>query len=77
MSDAKEKISSKTSGLRSRLEGVDLRQNGIFLALLFLIGYFAFNEPMITARWIGFLIVWLAVSVFSYDAVRTYKINKN
>ena len=45
MSDAKEKISSKTSGLRSRLEGVDLRQNGIFLALLFLIGYFAITTP--------------------------------
>ncbi len=44
--------------------------------LQFTIGYFAFNEPMITARWIGFLIVWLAVSVFSYDAVRTYRTNK-
>jgi EamA domain-containing membrane protein RarD len=32
---------------------------------------------MITARWVGFLIVWLAVSVFSYDAVRTYQSNKN
>jgi chloramphenicol-sensitive protein RarD len=45
--------------------------------LQFLIGYFVFDEPMITARWIGFLIVWLAVSVFSYDAIRTYRINKN
>jgi chloramphenicol-sensitive protein RarD len=43
----------------------------------FLLGYFVFDEPMITARWIGFLIVWLAVSVFSYDAVRTYQSNKN
>ena len=43
----------------------------------FLLGYFVFNEPMITARWVGFLIVWLAVSVFSYDAVRTYRSNKN
>lgn len=45
MSDVKQKLSSKTSGLRSRLEGVDLRQNGIFLALLFLIGYFALTTP--------------------------------
>lgn len=45
MSDVKEKLSNKTSGLRSRLEGVDLRQNGIFLALLFLIGYFALTTP--------------------------------
>jgi chloramphenicol-sensitive protein RarD len=43
----------------------------------FLLGYFVFDEPMITARWVGFLIVWLAVSVFSYDAVRTYRSNKN
>jgi chloramphenicol-sensitive protein RarD len=43
----------------------------------FLLGYFVFDEPMITARWVGFLIVWLAVSVFSYDAVRTYQSNKN
>jgi chloramphenicol-sensitive protein RarD len=43
----------------------------------FLLGYFVFDEPMITARWVGFLIVWLAVSVFSFDAVRTYQSNKN
>lgn len=43
----------------------------------FLLGYFVFDEPMITARWVGFLIVWLAVSVFSYDAVRTFRSNKN
>ena len=43
----------------------------------FLIGYFVFHELMSVSRWIGFLIVWLAVSVFSYDAVRTYRSNKN
>lgn len=43
----------------------------------FLLGYFVFDEPMITARWVGFLIVWLAVSVFSFDAVRTYRSNRN
>jgi len=45
--------------------------------LQFLLGYFVFNEPMSLARWIGFLIVWLAVTVFSYDAVKTYRENKN
>lgn len=44
--------------------------------LQFLIGYFAFDEPMSFARWIGFLIVWLAVSVFSYDAVKNYRLGK-
>jgi chloramphenicol-sensitive protein RarD len=43
----------------------------------FLIGYFVFHELMSVSRWIGFLIVWLAVSVFSYDAVKTYRSNKN
>jgi chloramphenicol-sensitive protein RarD len=43
----------------------------------FLIGYFVFHELMSVSRWIGFLIVWLAVSVFSYEAVRTYRSNKN
>ena len=32
---------------------------------------------MSTARWTGFMIVWLAVSVFSYDAVKSYQNNKN
>ncbi len=45
--------------------------------LQFLIGYIAFNEPMSTARWTGFMIVWLAVSVFSYDAIKSYQNNKN
>ncbi|MBJ7279152.1 MAG: EamA family transporter RarD [Candidatus Nanopelagicales bacterium] len=45
--------------------------------LQFLIGYIAFNEPMSSARWTGFMIVWLAVSVFSYDAIKSYQNNKN
>jgi len=45
--------------------------------LQFLIGYIAFNEPMSSTRWTGFMIVWLAVSVFSYDAIKSYQNNKN
>jgi len=41
--------------------------------LQFILGYLVFDEPMNLARWIGFLIVWLAVSVFSYDAIKTYR----
>lgn len=44
--------------------------------LQFTLGYLVFDEPMNLARWIGFLIVWLAVSVFSYDAIKTYRSNK-
>jgi len=45
--------------------------------LQFLIGYLAFDEPMSSARWVGFFMVWLAVSVFSYDAIKSYQNNKN
>lgn len=44
--------------------------------LQFILGYLVFDEPMSPARWIGFLIVWLAVSVFSYDAIKTYRSNR-
>jgi len=44
--------------------------------LQFILGYLVFDEPMNLARWIGFLIVWLAVSVFSYDAIKTYRSNR-
>ncbi len=41
--------------------------------LQFLIGYFIFHEEMSTARWFGFFLVWMAVSVFSFDAIKTYR----
>lgn len=44
--------------------------------LQFILGYLVFDEPMNLARWIGFLIVWLAVSVFSFDAIKTYRSNR-
>lgn len=43
MSNLKEK--AQGNSLRDRFKGVDLRQNGIFLALLALIGYFAITTP--------------------------------
>ena len=45
MSNLKEQSSSPLDKLRSRLKGVDLRQNAIFLALLTLIAYFAVTTP--------------------------------
>jgi putative multiple sugar transport system permease protein len=45
MSNVKEQSSSPLDKLRSRLKGVDLRQNAIFLALLTLIAYFAVTTP--------------------------------
>jgi chloramphenicol-sensitive protein RarD len=38
--------------------------------LQFLIGWVAYDETMTTARWIGFGLVWLALGVLSYDALR-------
>ena len=45
MSNVKEQQSGPIDKLRSRLKGVDLRQNAIFLALLTLIAYFAVTTP--------------------------------
>ena len=45
MSNVKEQSSSPLDKLRSRLKGVDLRQNAIFLGLLTRIAYFAVTTP--------------------------------
>lgn len=37
--------------------------------LSFLTGYFIFHEPMSTARWIGFVAVWIALIVLIIDIV--------
>lgn len=38
--------------------------------LQFVIGVAIRHEPMSTGRWIGFAVVWVALSLFAYDAVR-------
>lgn len=38
--------------------------------LQFLIGLLIFQEPMPTARWLGFGMVWIALSILSFDALR-------
>ncbi|MFD0558257.1 chloramphenicol-sensitive protein RarD [Stackebrandtia endophytica] len=38
-------------------------------SLQFVIGVALFNEPMSTLRWVGFGIVWLALVMFSVDAL--------
>ena len=38
--------------------------------LQFVIGVFLFNEAMPARRWLGFVIVWIALFVFSFDAYR-------
>jgi putative multiple sugar transport system permease protein len=45
MPKVKSKPNSHASNLRTRLEGVDLRQNAIFIALLGLIVFFAITSP--------------------------------
>ena len=36
----------------------------------FILGLFVFDEQMTTARWIGFILVWLALVIFTADALR-------
>lgn len=38
--------------------------------LQFLLGLFFFQEPMPAARWVGFAMVWFALSILSFDALR-------
>lgn len=38
--------------------------------LQFLVGVFIVHETMPAARWIGFVIVWLALAVFTWDQLR-------
>jgi chloramphenicol-sensitive protein RarD len=38
--------------------------------LQFLTGVFLLGEPMPAARWIGFAVIWLALALFTLDAVR-------
>jgi chloramphenicol-sensitive protein RarD len=38
--------------------------------LQFLLGLFFFQEPMPAARWLGFAMVWFALSILSFDALR-------
>lgn len=45
MSNATKNKTSFVDNLRSRLKGIDLRQNGIFVALLVLVAFFAMTTP--------------------------------
>jgi len=38
--------------------------------LQFLLGLVVFQEPMPAARWLGFAMVWFALSILSFDALR-------
>ena len=38
--------------------------------LQFLLGLFYFQEPMAPARWFGFIMVWFALAILSFDALR-------
>ncbi len=38
--------------------------------LQFLIGVFLYHEPMTSARWVGFALVWLALAVFTFETLR-------
>lgn len=38
--------------------------------LQFLLGLYFFQEPMAPARWFGFVMVWLALAILSFDALR-------
>ncbi|MCT9932036.1 EamA family transporter RarD [Planotetraspora sp. A-T 1434] len=57
------------SALRVPLTIIGLLQY-IAPTLQFLCGLLIFHETMPASRWIGFAVVWLALSVFTYDSMR-------
>ncbi|MFC4496673.1 EamA family transporter RarD [Streptomyces ovatisporus] len=40
-------------------------------ALMFVLGLFAFHEEMPPERWAGFVLVWIALCLLTWDALRT------
>jgi chloramphenicol-sensitive protein RarD len=36
----------------------------------FSIGFFVFDEPMPTVRWIGFALVWVSLAILTFDALK-------
>jgi chloramphenicol-sensitive protein RarD len=44
--------------------------------LQFLLGVFFFHEPMPPARWLGFLVIWVALALFSADSVRQRQLTR-
>lgn len=43
----------------------------------FTIGLVVFNEPMPTARWLGFGLVWFSLAILSYDIIRSRNQRQN
>jgi chloramphenicol-sensitive protein RarD len=41
----------------------------------FLLGVFVFQEAMTTGRWVGFILVWLSLAIFSGDMIRQSRRN--
>jgi chloramphenicol-sensitive protein RarD len=39
----------------------------------FFLGFAVLDEPMPTNRWIGFGFIWLALAIFTQDALRNRK----
>ncbi|WP_370018258.1 EamA family transporter RarD [Planotetraspora sp. GP83] len=63
------------SALRVPLTIIGLLQY-IAPTLQFLCGLLIFHETMPASRWIGFAVVWLALSVFTYDSLRAARASR-
>lgn len=45
-------------------------------SIMFLLAVFLYGEPLVGARIITFICVWLALALFSFDSYRSYQSNK-
>jgi chloramphenicol-sensitive protein RarD len=44
--------------------------------LQFMLGVFFFHEPMPPARWLGFVVIWVALALFSADSMRRRQLTR-
>ena len=45
-------------------------------SLQFILGITIFHEAMTTGRWVGFILVWIALSIFGFDIIRHARRNE-
>jgi chloramphenicol-sensitive protein RarD len=44
--------------------------------LQFLLGVLVYDEPMATGRWVGFAVIWLALTIFTADSFRQRQLTR-
>jgi len=49
----------------------------VYPTLIFLIGFYVFNEPLSKAKLLGFIFIWLALIIYTVESTIFFKKKKN